>query len=152
MDPLRYSVQLRWADMDPNFHLRHDAFYGIAAQARVEALVVSGFTSQRMQELHIGPILFREECIFKREIRLDEKVEVLIRMSKARADGSRWTFHHEFRRADGTVCATLITDGAWIDTEQRKLAIPPQDFAEDFLALPRTDDFELQPVPVPKQA
>lgn len=138
--------------MDPNFHLRHDAFYGIAAQARVEALVVSGFTSQRMQQLHIGPILFREECVFKREVRLGEKLELRTWLSKARKDGSRWSFYHEFVREDGTVCATLNLDGAWIDTKLRKLAVLPPDVAEEFLRIPHTDTFEWQTVPATKPA
>jgi acyl-CoA thioester hydrolase len=142
MDAFRFPVQLRWADMDPNFHLRHDAYYGLGAQARVEALLASGITPQVMQQNDFGPILFREECVFRREMRLGDQVDILVRVSKARMDGSRWSFKQEFVRSDGTLCAVLNVDGAWIDTKLRKLAVPPQEFMGGFLRLPRTEDFE----------
>ena len=147
MNTFHVPFELRWADMDPNFHLRHDAFYVLGAQARVQLLLDSGITPQRMQEHHFGPILFREECVFKRELRLGQKVVVRLFMSKARMDGSRWSMRHDFVRDDGILCAVLTTDGAWIDTELRKLTIPPPEFMARFLALPRTDDFEELPIP-----
>ena len=145
MNPFRFPVQLRWSDMDPNFHLRHSVFYDLGAQARVEALRSVGITSQRMQVNDFGPILFREECVFRREIRLGEKVDILFHMSKARPDGSRFSFRHEFVREDGTVCALLTVDGAWIDTKLRKLTVPPLELMTRFLGLPRTEDFEFLP-------
>lgn len=152
MNEFNYPLHLRWADMDPNFHLRHDVYYAIGAQVRIEALASVGITNMRMQEGNIGPIIFREECIFKREIRLGQKLVIDVKVSKARADASRWAFRHEIQRDDGTLCAVMDLDGAWLDTRLRKLAIPPRDFATDFLKLPRTEDFEMQPVPAPKPA
>lgn len=143
MDPIRYPVNLRWSDMDPNFHLRHDVYYSLGAQARVEALLRSGITPQVMTDAHFGPILFREECVFRREMRLEDKVDIHVRLSKARPDGSRWSFRQEFVRNDGTLCAVLSVDGAWMDTQLRKLTVPPQEHMSRFLGIPRTDDFVL---------
>lgn len=142
MNAFHFQVQLRWADMDANFHLRHDAYYAIGAQARVAWLFSVGLTPPHMLEGNFGPILFREECIFKREIQLGHNVEILLRLSKARADGSRWSMRHEYVRDDGTVCAVLTVDGAWIDTKLRKLTAPPQQYMQPFLGLARTPDFE----------
>lgn len=147
MNTFHVPFELRWADMDPNFHLRHDAFYVLGAQARVEWLIASGITPGHMQQLNLGPILFREECVFKRELRLGQKVEIRLFLSKARMDGARWSMRHEFIRDDGTLCAVLTTDGAWIDTKLRKLTSPPRELMERFLALPRTQDFEELPLP-----
>ncbi len=150
MDPFLYPINLRWADMDPNFHLRHDVYYGLGAQARVETLLLSGITPQVMQSAHFGPILFREECVFRREMRLGDKVDIHVRLSKARPDGSRWSFRQEFVRGDGTLCAGLTVDGAWMDTQLRKLTVPPQEFMTRFLAIPHTEDFELLAPSAPK--
>ena len=145
MDPFLYPIHLRWADMDPNYHLRHEVYYSLGAQARVEMLFASGITPEAMQQAHIGPILFREECPFKREVRLGYEIELHVKLSKARADGSRWSFQQEFVRMDGQLCAVLNVDGAWIDTQKRKIATPPQELMKQFLSLPRTDDHELLP-------
>lgn len=150
MEPIRYPIHLRWSDMDPNFHLRHDVYYSLGAQARVEALLRSGITPQVMTDAHFGPILFREECVFRREMRLEDRVDIHVRLSKARPDGSRWSFHQEFVRNDGTLCAVLNVDGAWMDTHQRKLTVPPHAHMARFLGLPRTDDFVLLAPSAPK--
>ena len=41
-----FSKQLsfRWADLDPNFHLRHSVYYDFGAQHRVEILEQLGLT------------------------------------------------------------------------------------------------------------
>ncbi|MGZ5287761.1 MAG: acyl-CoA thioesterase, partial [Flavisolibacter sp.] len=62
-------LQLRWSDLDPNFHIRHSVYYDWAAFCRIEFLNEYGLTSQVMQQLNFGPILFREECVFRREIK-----------------------------------------------------------------------------------
>ena len=46
--------------------MRHSAYYDFGAQHRVEVLEQEGLTMRAMQENHIGPILFREECIFRK--------------------------------------------------------------------------------------
>ena len=47
-----------------------------------------------MQRLHIGPIIFREECVFKKEIRLGDKITIDLHVDKAKKDYSRWTIQH----------------------------------------------------------
>ena len=32
------TISLRWADLDPNFHLRHSVYYDLGSQQRVEVL------------------------------------------------------------------------------------------------------------------
>ena len=63
-------VQIRWSDLDPNFHLRHSVYYDWGALCRIEFLYQFGLTTDIMQQLNFGPILFREECVFKKEIKM----------------------------------------------------------------------------------
>lgn len=143
MEELRRPVHIRWADLDANFHLRHSCYYDMAAQLRLEVLGEHGITLRTMQEQGFGPILFREECVFKREIRYADKITLDLKLRRLRKDHARWSFHHEFVRDDGTLCAVLMVDGAWMDTRLRKLAAPPVIAEEAMAILPRTDDFEL---------
>jgi acyl-CoA thioester hydrolase len=134
-------ISLRWADIDANFHLRHSVFYDLCAQQRMEALTSMGITLRTMQEQHYGPIIFREECTFRREIKLDDDVSIDLRIRYLSKDHSRFSFAHVFTKADGTYCATLIVEGAWMDTRSRKLTAPPAVASEAMDHLPRTEDF-----------
>ena len=62
------DVDIRWSDLDPNFHLRHSVYYDFGAYCRISFLNDNGITETVMREHKIGPVLFREECVFKREI------------------------------------------------------------------------------------
>ncbi|MEP7258877.1 MAG: acyl-CoA thioesterase [Flavitalea sp.] len=136
------NVSIRWSDLDPNFHLRHSVYYDLAAQQRIEVLQELGLTIQVMAAQHFGPVLFREECVFKKEIRLGQEVIINAKLAKVRADGSRWTIQQEFQSPDGTLLALLTVDGAWMDTVLRKIASPtPPIVMEVMNTFPKTDEF-----------
>jgi acyl-CoA thioester hydrolase len=142
MSQFSRPVTLRWADFDPNFHLRHSVYYDLAASLRVEFLESCGVTMELMKEHHFGPVLFREEAVFRREIRPGDRVTINLVITKLRRDHSRFSFRHELVRDDGTLCAVMNIDGAWIDTVKRKLAPPPAFVAETMDQGPRAEDFE----------
>lgn len=148
MDKFFLEAKVLWAQVDANMHLRHSAYADFAAQARLEMLERLGMDIKVMQEVKIGPILFREETVYLREVLLGHSVSVTCLLSKCREDGSRWSFLQEIIRNDGVLAARVQVDGAWIDTLKRKLTAPPEAFRERFLKeLPRTGDFVLEPVP-----
>lgn len=134
-------IQLRWSDLDPNFHLRHSIYYDLGAQIRTEFITSNGLTPAVMSKEHFGPILFREEALFKREIHFGDELTMSVMASKLREDYSRFSMRHELKRGD-QICAILNVDGAWMDTQTRKLTIPPQVGVDMIEAMPRTDDFE----------
>jgi acyl-CoA thioester hydrolase len=134
---------LRWADLDPNFHVRHSVYYDLAAQMRVEILNEAGITLKLMQEQQFGPILFREECIFRKELRYGDNLTIDIKLLKANTDFSRWSMQHQFIRDNETVCATLTIDGAWINTQLRKLTTPPQAGIDAISAFPKAEHFSM---------
>jgi acyl-CoA thioester hydrolase len=43
------EIHIRWADLDPNFHVRHSAYYDFGAQHRVEILEQLGMSMRIMQ-------------------------------------------------------------------------------------------------------
>lgn len=137
----RTRLHLRWADIDANFHVRHSVYYDLCAQQRMEALSSAGITLDLMQELHFGPVLFREECTFRREIKLHDEVYIDLKLRHLSKDHKRFSFVHKLSKADGTQCASLVIDGAWMDTRLRKLAAPPDVAANGLDHLPRSEDF-----------
>ena len=137
MDNYAKKIEIRWSDIDPNFHLRHSVYYDFGAFVRISFLAEHGLTTAHMQEHHIGPILFREECVFKREIHFNDAVSVNVKLLKATPDMGRWTMVHEIWKNEDTLSAVLTIDGAWIDTEVRKLAVPPEEFRKVFELIPK---------------
>jgi acyl-CoA thioester hydrolase len=123
-----YTV--RWAELDPNGHMRHSAYADFAADQRVQWLATIGYDIRRFAELRLGPILFREETKFLKELHGGERIRVEGRVTAAAPDGSRWTILHTIYKADGRAAATVEVDGAWLDLDRRKLTMPPTDLAQ----------------------
>jgi acyl-CoA thioester hydrolase len=71
MEKFSKPVQLRWSDMDPNFHIRHSVYYDWGAMCRIDFLTQYGLTPAVMQQYSFGPIIFREECVFRKEIKFE---------------------------------------------------------------------------------
>jgi acyl-CoA thioester hydrolase len=141
MENFKIDVQLRWSDLDPNFHLRHSVYYDWGALCRIEFLNGLGLNANVMQHLHFGPILFREECVFRKEIRSGDKITIDLLLVKARKDYSRWTIQHIIRKNGDITSAILTVDGAWINTAERKLAAPPEEVSKVFSQMPVDENF-----------
>jgi acyl-CoA thioester hydrolase len=141
MEKFNKQVQLRWSDMDPNFHIRHSVYYDWGAMCRIDFLTNYGLTPTVMQQHFFGPIIFREECVFRKEIKFGDEIIITAAVTKARRDYSRWTFQHHIYKNSDTLCAILTIDGAWIDTKLRKLYMPAEEITKVYDQLPRSEDF-----------
>jgi acyl-CoA thioester hydrolase len=136
------EISIRWSDLDPNFHMRHSVYYDFGAQHRIEILEKQGLTMKIMQQQHFGPIIFREECVFRKEIRLGDTISISTKLGKIKEDASRWTIIHELKNGKDELCAILTIDGAWMDTQLRKLAQPtPSIVLQVMNSFPKTEDF-----------
>lgn len=142
MSSYTIPVQIRWSDIDANRHLRHSAYYDYGAMARVNFLTSMGLSTQKMEEIRLGPVIFREEALFKREIHFEDEIVIDIECTQASTDYSRWSIRHTITKKDGTVAAVISLDGAWIDLDKRKLGVPDATVRSAFDAMPRSADFK----------
>jgi acyl-CoA thioester hydrolase len=136
-------IQIRWADIDANRHLRHSVYYDYGASMRMHVLSSRGLTTKKLEEFMMGPILFREEAIFRREILLEDKIRITVELVKATEDYGRWSLRHHFYKEENTLAATLNIDGAWIDLNKRKLATPNEFVRNIFETFPKSSDFQI---------
>lgn len=142
MQNFSLPIQIRWSDIDPNRHLRHSAYYDYGAMARIACFNEQGLTTTKLEELNIGPILFREEAIFKREIKLEDKITIDMQLLKATRDYGRWSIRHQLYKEDKTLAAIINVEGAWIDIAKRKLAVPNEYIQNLFADFPKAESFE----------
>ncbi|MEP6682991.1 MAG: acyl-CoA thioesterase [Parafilimonas sp.] len=136
------QVEIRWSDLDPNYHLRHSVYYDFGAYCRICFLFDNGITDKVMKQHEIGPILFREECLFKREIIFGDKVSIALRLKSVSADFRKFTMYHEIFKNDNELAAQLTIDAAWMNTKLRKVVIPPSIIINSLDVLPKTEDFK----------
>ena len=134
-------VEIRWSDLDPNYHLRHSAYYDFGAYCRICFLFENGVTDKLLREHKIGPILFREECFFKREIVFGDKINVSLKLRSVSEDFRKFSMLHEILK-NNEIAALLTVDGAWMNTHLRKVTAPPEIIINSLNALVKTEDFK----------
>lgn len=149
MPDFERSYTVLWADLDANRHLRNSAYSDYCSHTRFAYLAEHGLTLERMGELGVGPVLFRESTDYARELRLGDAFTVTFLLSALAPDGSRWRFHHDLYRleADGQRIRAASHDlsGAFFDLRTRKLTLPPPELKAVVDGLTRTADFEALP-------
>ncbi len=141
MEKFSLPIQIRWSDIDQNRHLRHSAYYDFGTTVRVTFFSLKGLTNMKLEELGVGPILFREEAQFRKEIKFEDRITADMEVTKAKKDFSRWSIRHRLIKEDGTVAAIINMDGAWMNLSLRKLTAPDAFVHSVFDAFPKSDDF-----------
>ena len=136
------TIMVRWADLDPNGHVRHSVYYDYGAQVRINYLHQQGCSLGWMFRNRIGPVLFREEAKFYREVNSGDELVIDMRLTGLSADYRKWSIRHQICR-EGKLCASLDLDGAWLDLRARTIMVPPQEIMVQSDNLERTDDFKV---------
>lgn len=132
MKPYEKKIDIAWADLDPNGHVRHSCYYEYGANIRISFFADYGFDTEYRNQHKFGPVLFKEECTFIKELMPKETIRVNMLKGNVSEDASRWELHHEIFNQKGEKCAHITITGAWIDLNLRKLTIPPPLIAEAF--------------------
>ena len=132
----------RWSDLDPNGHLRHSVYADFATHARFRFLEENGFGADRFRAEALGPVIFREETRFYKEVRMGQAITVDFRAAGMSEDGSQWRITHRIFR--GRVLAAEVTlEGGWMDLRRRKLRPPPEELHQTLMTLPKVEGFEV---------
>ena len=138
----KVSFNTKWSDFDPNRHMRHTAYNDYAAEVRVRYFQAQGFSINEFAKFNIGPILFKEETSFLKEIHMGENITVNMELEGVSSNIGRWRFKHQIFNEDGKIAAEIKVYGAWIDLIKRKLTTPPSKFASIFEQLPLAVNFK----------
>ena len=131
MKVYKKKFEIRWADLDPNYHVLHSKYYDFGAYCRMSCFNDYGLTPELMLEHNLGPILLMEQCRFKKEILFGDEMEITFILHKHTENFSRWSISHEIFR-NNVLAAEIEVEGAWIDTVKRKFAFPAQAIIDIF--------------------
>jgi len=135
------SFEVRWTEIDINWHMRNTAYLDFGTHMRIQYLAKNGFPPGRFGELGFGPVIFREETKYYKEFRLGDVATYDYATSGLSTDGSHFEILHRVTNEKGELAAELTIEGGWLDTAKRKLRHPPDELRELIERLPRTDDF-----------
>jgi acyl-CoA thioester hydrolase len=138
----KVTFKTKWADFDANRHMRHTAYNDYAAEVRVRYFKEQGMSIDVFAKENLGPILFKEETSFYKEIHIGEDITVNLTLKGVSNKLERWKLQHQLFNQAGKLAAQVNVYGAWIDLEKRKLAIPLEKFKDLFSHLNKTEDFE----------
>ena len=142
----KVTFKTRWADFDPNNHMRHTAYNDYAAESRVRFFNDNGFSLTEFNKQKLGPVLFSENTLFFREVNIGEDITVELFVKGVSENGERFKFQHKIYKKNGVLAAQIEVYGAWIDLNIRKLKAPPKEIIKTFESLEKAEDFEIIPV------
>ncbi|MFN2253902.1 MAG: thioesterase family protein [Candidatus Promineifilaceae bacterium] len=145
MEVFQRVIQIGWGDMDANGHMRNSAYMDAASDIRMMFFMSHGITAAEFARWRIGPIALKDVLDYQRELHLLDEVRVTLEATGRSEDGSRFRLRNTFYRPDGKLAATLTTDGAWLDLDQRRITRPPESLLAAIQDMAGTDDFEILP-------
>lgn len=126
--------------------MRHSAYNDYAAESRVRLFNAYGLSLIEFNKLNIGPVLFREETDFFKEITLSDDISVELLLKGFTENGERFKMQHKIYRGDGKLAAVINIYAAWMDLKKRKLTVAPKMIMDVLNQLDKTEDFELIPM------
>ncbi len=133
---------VRWSDLDANGHMRNTAYMEYSMQVRLAYFQARGFTIEMFNQLRFGPVIFREETVYLKELRLFDEFDVNYLLAGLSPDGAKFIIEqHIYRAHDGKESAYIRSEGAWLNLETRKLMQPPDALFQVFRTLEKTDSF-----------
>jgi acyl-CoA thioester hydrolase len=119
----------------------NSSYLDYASNTRMLFFNQNGFTMSRFASEKFGPVVVRDELIYRKELRLMEEFIVDLEAAGLSQDGIRFRVRNPFRNSANDVSAVVTSDGVWFDLERRKPRTPPQDLDNLMRALQRTNDF-----------
>lgn len=121
------TFEVKWADVDPNLHLRHTVYLDYADQTRIRFFNENALSFNRLMSMGLGPILFGTQTDFKREVLLNERITIDCELIDITDDGRKWTIKHIMYKESGEVAAEMVYRGAWFNLRERKVVAPPKE-------------------------
>ncbi|MAD96353.1 MAG: thioesterase [Flavobacteriaceae bacterium] len=124
------QFEVRWADVDPNMHMRQTAYVDYTDQVRIAYFDSMGFSFLKFRKLKIGPVVFKVTSNYRKEVHLSEIITVNCKIDYVSEDFRKFKISHEIFNSMDELSCVVELEGAWLDLVQRKITVPPQEMIE----------------------
>lgn len=126
------NIEVRWADCDANQHMRHTAYSDLCAHTRVCYLGNIGLGVEWSKEHNIGPVLFKEETEYQREVHIGELLKITVEAGEPTGFTKSIQMVQHIYKNDGELAASHKCVVAWMDLCLRKIIGLPDQIKQDF--------------------
>ncbi|OPX54577.1 acyl-CoA thioester hydrolase [Oceanospirillum multiglobuliferum] len=134
------TIEVRWSDCDANQHMRHSAYADFCAHTRVGFMHQVGINEKWLKEHGLGPVLFKEETEYFRELFMGELVRVTLEAGEPTGSEKSICVINHLYNAKGELAARHRAVFGWFDMTQRKVVKLPETIRQ--LCLPEPETLE----------
>ncbi len=140
----RYVQRFRvsWGHVDGNAHMANTAFLDRAADTRFLFFAEHGFPAARFIADRVGPVIGRDELVYRKELRLLDEFSVDLEMVGLSPDGIRFELSNTFLNGTGEVAAVVTSEGVWFDLDKRRPRPPLPELDGVQRGMPRSVRFK----------
>ena len=134
-----YKYKVEKSFIDFNGHLAEFGYYYYGVDGLRKLCEDKGYTPKLYEELKVGPITFQTTVSFKNEVREDSMIIVNPRITSMSEDCKKWSSQSDIFNAKLELCASIVSNGAFMDHTSRKVTPPPIELQEKWKLLLEID-------------
>ena len=134
-----YKYKIDRSFIDFNGHLAEFGYYYYGVEGLRKLCEDKGCIPKLYEKLKIGPITFQTTVSFKKEVREDSMIIVNPRITSMSEDYKKWSSQSNILDAARELCASIESNGAFMDHLSRKVAPPPKELQEKWKLLLEID-------------
>ena len=130
-----YNYKIDKSFIDFNGHLAEFGYYYYGVDGLRKLCENKGCTPALYKELKIGPITFQTTVSFKKEVRENSTITVNPRIISISEDCKKWSSQSDILNENQELCASIASNGAFMDHTSRKVVPPPKKLQEKWMLL-----------------
>ena len=130
-----YKYKIDKSFIDFNGHLAEFGYYYYGVKGLRKLCEDKGCTTRLYEELKIGPITFQTTVSFKKEVRENSVIIVNPRIISISEDCKKWSSQSDILDKNQELCASIASNGAFMDHISRKVVPPPKELQEKWRPL-----------------
>ena len=134
-----YKYKVEKSFIDFNGHLAEFGYYYYGVDGLRKLCENKGCTPELYEELKIGPITFQTTVSFKKEVLEDSLIIVRPRITSMSEDCKKWSSQSDLLNGNQELCASMVSNGAFMDHTSRKVVLPPKELQEKWRLLLEAD-------------
>jgi len=134
-----YKYKIDKSFIDFNGHLAEFGYYYYGVEGLRKLCEDRGCSPELYKELKIGPITFQTTVSFKKEVRENSVIVVNPRITSISEDCKKWSSQTDILNANQDLCASILSNGAFMDHVSRKVTPPPKELQEKWKLLLEID-------------